>query len=588
MAKKSDHAISFNKNFKARTNRQHAFSFAACVHCGTCNDSCHYYLATGDPEMTPAAKIDKIRQVYKAQNDWLGKLAPKWVGAKEIETDKELEELKDIVFGSCTGCRRCTFNCPFGVDTAILVGLARSCLVDEGIAPEGVLTVMKDQWETGNQMAVSLEDYIETLEWIEEELQEELEDPDYEVPIDKKGADFVYVINPREIKYDPRPLQAAFKIFYAAGLDWTMGSTGWDNTNFGLFSGKADLGGHMGNLAYNHAKKLQVNRMVISECGHGLRSTKWEAPNWGKANPLTFQIISILELMVDLINRGKIILDPSRNPHPVTYHDPCNLSRSAGITEEPRFCLKRACLDFREMTPNRADSYCCTGGGGAMSMSEYAQRRLEVAKTKAEQIKATGAAIVATACHNCVDGLSDLIRKYDLKYDFGDGNLKFLTAPNVCELVAEAIVIQKELPKVAREPKEEIKGRKVLVIDDEPDFVIFLQTLLEDNGFEVVTAADGATGLAKAKAEKPDLITLDISMPGKSGVQVYRDIRSNPETEDIPVFIVTGVVDFRQLMYQKSVQAPEGFLRKPIDNNVFLMTVNKILEKSARNKKAKA
>jgi len=588
MTEKSDHAISFNKNFKARTNRQHALSFAACVHCGTCNDSCHYYLATGDPEMTPAAKMDKIRQVYKAQNDWLGKLAPKWVGAKEIETDKELEELKDIVFGSCTGCRRCTFNCPFGVDTAILVGLARSCLVDEGIAPEGVLTVMKDQWETGNQMAISPKDYIETLEWLEEELQEELEDPDYKVPIDKKGADFVYVINPREIKYDPRPLQAAFKIFYAAGLDWTMGSTGWDNTNFGLFSGKADLGGHMGNLAYNHARKLQVNRMVVSECGHGLRSTKWEAPNWGKANPLPFQILSILEVMVDLINKGKIILDPSRNPHPVTYHDPCNLSRSAGITEEPRFCLKRACLDFREMTPNRADSYCCTGGGGAMSMSEYAQRRLEVAKTKAAQIKATGAAIVATACHNCVDGLSDLIKKYDLKYDYGDGNLKFLTAPNVCELVAEALVIPKELRRVAREPREEIKGRRILVIDDEPDFVIFLQTLLEDNGFEVVTAADGATGLAKAKVEKPDLITLDISMPGKSGVQVYRDIRSNPETEDIPVFIVTGVVDFRQLMYQKSVQAPEGFLNKPIDNDVFLMTVNKILEKSGRRRVVKA
>ncbi len=222
-----------------------------------------------------------------------------------------------------------------------------------------------------------------------------------------------------------------------------------------------------------------------------------------------------------------------------------------------------------------------------MSMSEYTQRRLEVAKTKAEQIKATGAAIVATACHNCVDGLSDLIRKYDLKYDFGDGNLKFLTAPNVCELVGEAIVIPRELRKVAREPGEEIKGIKILVIDDEPDFVIFLQTLLEDNGFEVVTAADGATGLAKAKAEKPDLITLDISMPGKSGVQVYRDIRSNPETEDIPVFIVTGVVDFRQLMYQKSGQAPEGFLNKPIDNDVFLMTVNKILEKSAGNRKVK-
>ncbi|HEA70197.1 MAG TPA: response regulator [Desulfobacterales bacterium] len=582
MSTQSEKAASFNKNFKARTNRQHAFSFAACVHCGTCNDSCHYYVATGEPEMTPAAKMDKIRQVYRAQNDWLGKIVPGWVGAKEIQTDEELEELKDVVFGSCTGCRRCTVNCPFGVDTAILVGLARSCLVDEGIAPEGILHVMKDQWEIGNQMGITDEEYIDTLDWLEEELQEEFEDPDYKIPMDKEGADFVYVVNPREIKYDPRSLQAAFKIFYVAGLNWTMGSSGWDNTNFGLFSGKADLGGHMGNLAYDHAKKLGVKEMVISECGHGLRSTKWEAPNWGKANPLPFEIISILELMVELINTGKIILDPSRNPFPVTYHDPCNLSRSCGMTEEPRFCLKRACLDFREMTPNRADSYCCTGGGGAMSMSEYAGRRLEVGTVKAEQIRETGAAICATACHNCVDGLSDLIKKYELKYQYPDGKLKPVTVPNVCELVAEAIVIPKEVPKTAKQIAEEIKGKKILVVDDEPDFVTFLQTLLEDNDFEVITATSGAEALEKARSEKPDLITLDVTMPGKSGVQVYRDIRSNAETAHIPVFIVTGVVEFRQLMYQKTVQAPEGFLRKPIDHDVFLMTVNRILEKSLK------
>jgi len=171
MSPQSEKAASFNKNFKARTSRQHAFSFAACVHCGTCNDSCHYYAASGDPAWTPAAKMDKIRQVYKAQNDWLGKIVPSWVGAKEMQTDEELEELKDVVFGTCTGCRRCTVNCPFGVDTAILLGLARSCLVDEGIAPEGILHVMKDQWEIGNQMGITDEEYIDTLDWIEEELQ---------------------------------------------------------------------------------------------------------------------------------------------------------------------------------------------------------------------------------------------------------------------------------------------------------------------------------------------------------------------------------------------------------------------------------
>lgn len=579
---KSEKAKSFNKNFKARTNRQHALSFAACVHCGTCNDSCHYYLATEDPAMTPAAKMDKVRAVYKKQNDWLGKIVPGWVNGREMETDEDLQDLMDTVFGSCTGCRRCTFNCPFGVDTAILVGLARSCLVDEGFAPEGVKHVMKDQWEIGNQMGITPEEYLDTLEWVEEELQDELEDENYKIPIDKEGADFVYVVNPREIKYDPRPLQAAFKIFYYAGFNWTMGSVGWDNTNFGLFTGKADLGGHMGNLAYNHAKKLGVKRMVISECGHGLRSTQWEAPNWGKANPLPFEIVSLLEVMVDLVNTGVIILDPSKNPHPVTYHDPCNLSRSAGITEEPRFLLKRACMDFREMTPNRGDSYCCTGGGGAMSMGEYSGRRLEVAKIKAETIKATGAGICATACHNCVDGLSDLIKKYQLKYDFGDGKPKLMPVPNVCELVAEAMVVTKDERKAAKTAKEELKGKKILVIDDEPDIVTYIETVLDDSGFNVITATDGTAGLAKAKSELPDLITLDITMPGKSGVQVYRDLRTDPATKDIPVFIITGVTDFRQLMYQKDVQAPEGFMNKPIDNDVLVMTVNKLLEKVAK------
>jgi Fe-S oxidoreductase len=440
MAEMSDKAKSFNENFKKRVNRQHALSFGVCAHCGLCSDSCHYFKATGDPRMTPAYKADRLRRIYKYHFDWLGKVAPAWVGADTVRTDSDLEELKDVFFGSCTGCRRCTVNCPFGVDMAVLVGLGRSLLVDEGVAPDGILHVMKDQWSIGNQMGISKEEYLETLEWIGEEMRDELEEPDFKIPIDVEGADFVYVVNPREIKYSPMSLQAAAKIFRVAGLSWTMGSEGWDNTNFGLFSGKPDLGGHMGNLAYNHAKKLGVKQMVISECGHGLRSTKWEAPNWGKANPLPFPIDSMLDVMVDLIKSERIKLDPKKNPLPVTYHDPCNLSRSCGITEEPRFCLRAACAEFREMTPNRLESYCCTGGGGAMSMSEYAKRRLSVSKVKADQIRATGASEVATACHNCVDGLTDLIKEHDLRAPQQDGKERLLPVKNVCEFVADALV----------------------------------------------------------------------------------------------------------------------------------------------------
>jgi Fe-S oxidoreductase len=60
------------------------------------------------------------------------------------------------------------------------------------------------------------------------------------------------------------------------------------------------------------------------------------------------------------------------------------------------------------------ENFCCTGGGGAMSMSEYTPQRLKSAKIKADQLKATGAKTVVTSCHNCVDGLTDVIRHYKL------------------------------------------------------------------------------------------------------------------------------------------------------------------------------
>lgn len=552
---------------KATATRQAVLALATCVHCGLCADSCHYYLATGDPKMTPAYKADRVRRLYKYHKDWLGRLVPGWVGGGTLMTDQDLEELKDVVFGSCTMCRRCTLNCPFGIDKALIMRTARGLLTAQGVAPEGVLSVMKDQREVGNQMGVSQVDYLETLEWLEEEARAEL-GPDFRVPIDKEGAEIVFVINPREVKYAPMSLLAAFKIFHLARAEWTMPSVGWDNTNFGLFSGDNALGGHMGKLAFDQAEKLGVKKMVISECGHGYRSTKWEAPNWAKANPLPFEIESFLETMVEYVNRGRIVLDPSKNPRPVTYHDPCNLSRSAGITEEPRFLLKRACLEFREMYPNRAENFCCSGGGGAMSMAEYASRRLEVAKIKAEQIRATGAGVVATACHNCVDGLSDLIKRYKLS----------MPVKNVCELVAEACVIPAEKRKVVLPIPVELKGRRILVVDDEPDVVRYLSTFLSDEGFTVSTAQDGDEALAKVRAERPDLITLDITMPGKSGVDVFTALRREPALQGIPVFIITGVVDFRRLMYYREVQPPEGYMEKPIDPDVLLMTIRRLLD----------
>jgi len=561
-----------------KLNRQIVGSLIACVHCGNCTDSCHYVLANpGDPTYAPAYKADKIRGLFKKHYDWTGRVMPWWVHAKSFYTDEDLEDLKDTVFGKCTNCRRCTINCPMGVDFATFNRMTRGLLVSVGVMPEGVSVVSKDQWEVGNQMGVLKEDYLDTLEWLSDEMKEEYDDPKAIIPIDKQNADVVYSINPREVKYDPRTISDAALIFYMAGEDWTMPSDGWDMTNFGLFSGDDDLGGAVARRLFEKVEELEGKKLVISECGHGYRSTRCEGQNWGKYD-VSFKMESSVDTMLRYIKEGRIKVDKSKNKIPVTFHDSCNNARSCGLTEEPRELLQLVCEDFREMHPNRAENYCCTGGGGAMSMSEYTPRRLKSAKIKAEQLQATGAETVVTSCHNCVDGLSDLIKHYKLG----------MQVTQLVNLVANALVIEKKVvvpveaipTEPVAEPAGELAGYTILVADDEPDFVTFVSTVLEDNGATVIKAVDGNEAIAKARKEKPDMMTLDITMPGKSGIEVFEYLRGEKDLQNIPVCIMTGKPELRRLIYDRPVPPPEGYVDKPVDEDSILLNVKKILKLS--------
>jgi Fe-S oxidoreductase len=398
-----------------KLTRQVVGSLVGCVHCGMCNEACHYVLThPDDPKMTPSYKADQLRKIFKRHFDWTGRVFPRWVNAYPPVTDEDLEELKDIAFGTCTNCRRCTFNCPMGVDTATLNRIMRGLLTRVGVMPEGVRVVSKDTWEIGNQMGVLEEDYIETLEWVSQELVDQVGgDEQAAIPVDKLDAEVVYTINPREAKYDPRTITNAALIFYAADENWTMPSWGWNQTNFGLFSGDDAMGAASWKHLEEKFKELRGKRLVISECGHGYRSTRCEGPNWSGTDQ-DFIMESSVITMIRYIKEGRIKVDKTSNSIPVTFHDSCNNARSCGFYEEPRELLNLVASDFREMHPNRTENYCCTGGGGAMSMSEYTPRRLKSARVKADQIAATGAKIVVTSCHNCVDGLTDLIRYYKL------------------------------------------------------------------------------------------------------------------------------------------------------------------------------
>ncbi len=121
--------------------------------------------------------------------------------------------------------------------------------------------------------------------------------------------------------------------------------------------------------------------------------------------------------------------------------------------------------------------------------------------------------------------------------------------------------------------------KKILVIDDEPDMLDFLGSILKDNDFEVITAVNGRDALEKATSQKPDLITLDISMPEESGVRAFRNLQENDVTKDIPVIIVTGISnDFKKFIStRKVVNPPAGYMEKPVDASEFLEKVNELV-----------
>ena len=128
---------------------------------------------------------------------------------------------------------------------------------------------------------------------------------------------------------------------------------------------------------------------------------------------------------------------------------------------------------------------------------------------------------------------------------------------------------------------------KVLVIDDEPDLVEMLRMALERQ-FEVIVAFDGKEGVAKAKAEKPDAIVLDIMMPEKDGFAACRELKSNPQTALTPILILTGVADyFGRTKYTKlsgmEIEA-EDFISKPVDPNELVSRVAALLEKDKPSK----
>ncbi len=127
--------------------------------------------------------------------------------------------------------------------------------------------------------------------------------------------------------------------------------------------------------------------------------------------------------------------------------------------------------------------------------------------------------------------------------------------------------------------------KKVLIVDDELDMRIFLSTLLETSGYQPVTTRDGLDGVSKALTVKPDIIILDVMMPGEGGVQMYRKLKTDQELVSIPVVMLSAVEKISFYHYLNMLNSrltcpipqPAAYLEKPVDPDQLLIVLKSLL-----------
>jgi len=130
-----------------------------------------------------------------------------------------------------------------------------------------------------------------------------------------------------------------------------------------------------------------------------------------------------------------------------------------------------------------------------------------------------------------------------------------------------------------------MKKKTVLVVEDELDMRIFLSTLLETSGYRPVMTRDGSEGLLKTRSVRPDLIILDVMMPGEGGVVMFRQLRTDQDLRGIPVVMLSAIAEKTFRHYLKMMNAgvetpidgPDAYVEKPPEAAELLATVAELI-----------
>jgi len=357
--------------------------FDQCIKCGLCLATCPVGKALFLEKYTPRGKVQLAKRYA--------------VGDLEIS-----KQYRDI-FARCLLCGACTVTCPSGVDQKkVFLAMREEIVKKQGLHPK-VEAAVKSLLANHN---ISDEDNAERGDWRDD--IRDLPGHMYE----KERADVVYFVGcvasffPM-VQSIPRNM---VWILESAGVDFTiLASEEWC-CGFPLIGAGAP--GEMKTLMDHNLEKVKAlgAKEVVFSCPSCYRT-------WKEHYPTELKLSHSAQFIERLIKEGPISLGEVLET--VTYHDPCDLGRNAGVFDAPREVLRSIPgLTFVELASNRNQSICC-GGGGNLEMADAALSG-RVARNKIEEVRQTGAGTVVTACQQCVRSIKGKVRREKLDLDVVD------------------------------------------------------------------------------------------------------------------------------------------------------------------------
>ncbi|RKY95277.1 MAG: hypothetical protein DRQ13_07350, partial [Ignavibacteriae bacterium] len=375
--------------------------------CSRCATTCQVYQATGDLKDIPCYRSELLLSVYRRHFTVGGLLKGRLLGSGYL-TDEKLQEMAES-FWNCTACRRCTLECPSGIDHGLIAHLGRFILSEIGISPRALVVSTREQLEgaTKNTSAIPVPALMDTLEFLEDEMLEE-KSVNIKFPVDVYDADYVFFPAVSDFLMEAETLMGIAAVFTATGDSWTTGTGYFDGINYGLFYSDRILE-RVVKKVDEETKRLNGKNILIGECGHASRSAKYFIPAYCGGKD-AFPVINIMEYTYKVWKKGKLKLDTDVVKERIAYHDPCNIARQRWIINRPREILKAFCKNYVEMTPSGENNICCGGGGGTVSIDEIRSYRTTIGgKLKADQIRKSECEILVAPCANCKKQLKELV-----------------------------------------------------------------------------------------------------------------------------------------------------------------------------------